>query len=455
MRSLRFCLVLLLSVVLFGDVHCSRPKGVDQPKKKTLTFEEDCKATSEAYEKAKSKEEKLQLVFGCLQRNKKDPRVLELVESIAVECFLKEWKDPHQMIAFAREQTSDITDPKLKKQVDSLLIKLYGEAGDQEGLRKYVDNLRSKRELLLSEHETIAEAAIKTRDWEMALLQAETLLKRNTAEIIHAETGNQAISDQQVKDAIANNRCHGLLLNGRILTAKGDFDQAIATYKNAGQLATYNYVGYPKYPFSDLNLLWAQALLEKGDFKAAIEKVSVDAIICERKDALEILKKAFDSAKLGSDLEGFINRTRIRIAKSIPEFQAADLDGKKVRYGGLKGKVTLISLWSPFCPPCRVELPRLKPVYMEFHKRGLEIVVVDGLNDAKNSLKFVKETGLPYRFLEAGTMDGKIERGLFGFPSFPTSYLVDKNGKLIYTHIGYLAGDEEKSRKKIAQLLNN
>jgi len=36
------------------------------------------------------------------------------------------------MIDFAREQTADIDDPKLKKQVDSLLFKLYGEAGDRK-----------------------------------------------------------------------------------------------------------------------------------------------------------------------------------------------------------------------------------------------------------------------------------------------------------------------------------
>jgi thiol-disulfide isomerase/thioredoxin len=301
----------------------------------------------------------------------------------------------------------------------------------------------------------ISDAALKAKDWETAQLYSKMLLQRNTAAIIRSEAGNQVLSEDQVNDAINRNRCQGLLESGKAFTGKGDYDSAIAAYREASQLATYNYAGYPNYPYGDLDLLWAQTLLQKGDYKAAIEKISIDAIVCERDDAREILKKAYDSAKLGSDLEGFINQTRTRIAKLVPEFQAVGYDGKKVSHRKLKGKVTLVSLWSPSCGPCRVELPRLKPIYEEFHKRGLEIVVIDGENDTKNALKFIKESGLPYQFLESGPKKGKIEQGLFGFPSYPTSYLIDKNGKLVYAIIGYSDGDEEKQRRRIARFLND
>jgi len=170
-------------------------------------------------------------------------------------------------------------------------------------LRKYADDLKSRRELSLSEHETIANAAIKTKDWEMAQLHSDMLLKRNTAEIIRAEAGEQVLSEEQVNESIQHNRGQSLLILGRAFAAKGDPDAAIATYAKANQLATYNLAGYPNWPFEDLSILWAQALLEKGDYKAAIEKISVEAVIREREDALEILKKAYTSAKGGNDPE--------------------------------------------------------------------------------------------------------------------------------------------------------
>lgn len=449
------CLVLLSGLFFLGCVYCSGGKGSHQPKSKALTYEEDSKAVSEAWEKAKTGEEKVQLGIEFLKRNKKRPEVVDIIESIAVYGYLKELKDPNRMMAFAREQTADIDDPKLKRQTDLLFIKLCSEVGDQDGLRKHLNDLKSRGELSLKEYPVISDAALKAKDWETAQLYSKMLLQRNTAATIRSEAGNQVLSEDQVNDAINRNRCQGLLESGKAFTGKGDYDSAIAAYREASQLATYNYAGYPNYPYGDLDLLWAQTLLQKGDYKAAIEKISIDAIVCERDDAREILKKAYDSAKLGSDLEGFINQTRTRIAKLVPEFQAVGYDGKKVSHRKLKGKVTLVSLWSPSCGPCRVELPRLKPIYEEFHKRGLEIVVIDGENDTKNALKFIKESGLPYQFLESGPKKGKIEQGLFGFPSYPTSYLIDKNGKLVYAIIGYSDGDEEKQRRRIARFLND
>ncbi len=449
------CLALLSCLLLLGCIHCSGSRTAEENKAKTLTFEEDSKAVNEAWEKAKTGEEKVTLGIEFLKRNKKRPEVIDIIESIAVWGYLKELKDPDRMMTFAREQTAGIDDPKLKRLADVMFVKLYSEAGDQGGLRKQVNDLKSRREFSLSEYGVISDAALKVKDWETAYLHSQMLLQRNTAATIRSEAGNQVLSEKQVNDAIDENRCQGLLGSGKALTGKGDYDAAIATYREAGKLATYNHAGYPDFPYGDLNLLWAQALLQKGDYKAAIEKISVEAIICEREEAQEILKKAYESAKLGSDLEGFVSRTRMSIAKSVPAFQAVSYDGKKITYGNLKGKVTLVSLWSPFCGPCRVELPRLKPVYDEFHKNGLEIVVVDGENATRDALKFIKESGLPYQFFESGSKRGKIEQKLFGFPSYPTSYLIDRNGKLVYAHIGYLNGDEEKQRKRIERFLNN
>lgn len=449
------CLVVLSGLLVLGSVHCSGSKTANTPQTKTLSFEEDCKFVEEAWKRAKTGEEKVRLWNDFARRNKKRPEIVDIIESLAVNGYLEELKDPKRMMAFVRDQIADINDPKLKMQADLLLIKLCGEAGDQDGLRKEINDLKSRRELFVGEYGTISDAALKAKDWETAYLHSKMLLQQNTAATIRSEAGDQVLLEKQVNDAIDQNRCQGLLGSGKALTGKGDYDAAIAAYREAGQLATYNYAGYPNFPYGDLNLLWAQALLQKGDYKAAIEKVSVEAIICEREDAQEILKKAYEFAKFGSDFEKFVSQTRMRIAKSIPAFHGVSYEGKKASYSNLKEKVTLVSLWSPFCGPCRVELPRLKPVYEEFHKHGLEIVVVDGENATKDALKFITESGLPYQFLESGSKRGKIEQGLFGFPSYPTSYLIDKHGKLVYAHIGYVNGDEEKQRKRIIRFLNN
>jgi len=100
-----------------------------------------------------------------------------------------------------------------------------------------------------------------------------------------------------------------------------------------------------------------------------------------------------------------------------------------------------------------VELPRLKPLFERLHDRGLEILVIDNVNDTEGAQKFIEEKNLPYRFLENGEGDEEVVRDLFGVRSFPTTYLIDETGKILHAHVGFEEGDEEKYEKEILKLL--
>jgi peroxiredoxin len=101
-----------------------------------------------------------------------------------------------------------------------------------------------------------------------------------------------------------------------------------------------------------------------------------------------------------------------------------------------------------------VELPRLKPIYERLHERGLEIIVIDSFHDSEGALKFIEAKELPYRFLENGREDEEVVYGLFGVRSYPTTYLINEEGKITYAHVGFDEGDEEKYEREILNLLD-
>ena len=101
-----------------------------------------------------------------------------------------------------------------------------------------------------------------------------------------------------------------------------------------------------------------------------------------------------------------------------------------------------------------MELPRLKPIYEKHKGNGLEFAVVDRTNDTENALQFIEEQGLEYRFLENGEEEGEVVRRIFGVRTFPTSYLIDGDGKILYAHIGFNEGDEEMFDREIDSILN-
>lgn len=101
-----------------------------------------------------------------------------------------------------------------------------------------------------------------------------------------------------------------------------------------------------------------------------------------------------------------------------------------------------------------MELPRLKPIYEKHKGNGLKFVVVDRTNDTEGALQFIEENGLEYRFLENGEEEGEVVRKVFGVRTFPTSYLINEGGRILYAHVGFTEGDEEIFDERIDSILN-
>lgn len=100
-----------------------------------------------------------------------------------------------------------------------------------------------------------------------------------------------------------------------------------------------------------------------------------------------------------------------------------------------------------------MELPRLEPLYQKYKDRGFRVVIIDGLNMTKAAQEFIAANKLTYTLLENGKDNAEIVRNLFGVTVFPTSFLIDRSGRIVRLHIGFEAGDEEKLEKEILALL--
>jgi peroxiredoxin len=100
-----------------------------------------------------------------------------------------------------------------------------------------------------------------------------------------------------------------------------------------------------------------------------------------------------------------------------------------------------------------VELPRLEPLYQQYKEQGLSVIAIEAKRDRERAEKFINENKMSYTFLETGEEEEDIVRNIFGIGSYPTSFLVNEEGKIIYVHVGFARGDEDKLEKEIKQLL--
>lgn len=135
-----------------------------------------------------------------------------------------------------------------------------------------------------------------------------------------------------------------------------------------------------------------------------------------------------------------------------PDFTLSDLNGSDVRLSDLRGKVVLIEFWATWCPPCRESIPAMNEIYKRYNEKGLVILGISvdkGQNVAEDLRAFVKEYSILYPVL----IDSKNINNLYGVYSIPTTFLIDKDGKVILKNIGFSPELEDKLSKEIERLL--
>ncbi len=100
-----------------------------------------------------------------------------------------------------------------------------------------------------------------------------------------------------------------------------------------------------------------------------------------------------------------------------------------------------------------MELPRLEPLYQKYKDQGLAVVAVEAQRNTEGATTFINEHKLTYACLENNEGETEVVRTIFGVRTFPTSYLIDRQGRIMFYHLGFGEGDEDKLEKEIRQLL--
>jgi peroxiredoxin len=141
------------------------------------------------------------------------------------------------------------------------------------------------------------------------------------------------------------------------------------------------------------------------------------------------------------------------IGKEAPDFTLQDLQGKHVKLSDFRGKAVLLNFWATWCGPCKVEMPWFVELQKQYGPQGLEIVGV-ALDDSGTETiqKFAKEMGVNYTVLQ-----GRDEVGdAYGAIGLPTSYFIDRNGKVINSSAGLVErGEIEADIKKTLAVAPN
>jgi thiol-disulfide isomerase/thioredoxin len=126
--------------------------------------------------------------------------------------------------------------------------------------------------------------------------------------------------------------------------------------------------------------------------------------------------------------------------KVAPDFALKDANGATVKLSDYKGKVVLLDFWATWCGPCKIEIPWFIEFEQSYKDKGFSVVGVSMDEDGWNVVKpYIDARKVNYRILLGTEQVGQLYGGV---DSLPTTYLIDRSGKIAAVHIGLETGKD-------------
>ena len=222
-------------------------------------------------------------------------------------------------------------------------------------------------------------------------------------------------------------------MNGRIfgsfLSETGDY-RYLHGYAANGKLHLQTYTGY-----------WA--FVVEADLNGSNEMTGVFYSGGKSSSPFKAIKDETVQLRDEAELTYLIKRDERVVLNNLIK-----LNGRKTNLDLSKnGKLTLIQIMGTWCPNCIDEANLLKELRATYGKQGLEIIALGfevGTDTKKQRIRlkrFVKDLQVNYPVYLAGTSSKEAAAAYFpmlnGIMSFPTSILVDEQGKIIAIHTGF------------------
>lgn len=138
----------------------------------------------------------------------------------------------------------------------------------------------------------------------------------------------------------------------------------------------------------------------------------------------------------------------------VGDFTLRDVDGRTHSLSDyLQDKVISINFFATWCEPCKKEIFLLNDLYKKHRDKGLMILLIsmDEPETQGGVRSLVKQRGVEFPVLLDS--ESLVTGQLNPKRSAPYGLIVDRSGKVVWTHEGFVPGDEAKLEAAILEAL--
>jgi peroxiredoxin len=133
----------------------------------------------------------------------------------------------------------------------------------------------------------------------------------------------------------------------------------------------------------------------------------------------------------------------VAMAETIPDFTLPGLDGAPFRMGDHVGKkIFVIDFWASWCQPCKTLLKRLQELAARDQNVEVIAISIDDASAQAMAVNYVR--GKRFTFVVLFDAEGRVAKMLDPSLQVPFTLIVDRAGRIVYSHAGYVPGIEDE-----------
>jgi peroxiredoxin len=143
----------------------------------------------------------------------------------------------------------------------------------------------------------------------------------------------------------------------------------------------------------------------------------------------DVLRKSYHGQQIKQYIDNVTLSSPLTKQDKLHKFSLPDSLGNPVSVDALAGKILLIDFWFAGCGPCRLENKNFQAIYEQYRDKGFEILSVSSDRNRSEWLKAMQTDKIVWK--SVWDKDSKVTTHVYRVKEFPTTYLVDANGRII------------------------
>ena len=135
-----------------------------------------------------------------------------------------------------------------------------------------------------------------------------------------------------------------------------------------------------------------------------------------------------------------------------PDFNLKDMDDVTHQFSDYRGKVVMINFWATWCAPCRREIPSMERIHKKFGSDNFHVLAINQTEDPDHVFAYSGQLEIVPTFSILFDRDSTVSQK-YEVQGLPTTYLIDKKGKVRFRALGGREFDHPEVVKLIGRLI--